>query len=389
MYGGVLLKLLVLNNTIGHLICNAQLVKAQNLTYQVVMSFHSCGSNVGDACNIPLPGWVTAVAQSQPNIWYHDEQNTTDTEYLSLGVDYQALFQGRTPLQIYADYMQSFADNFKQFMPQTINQVQVGMGPAGELRYPAYQTNKWTYCGIGEFQCYDTFMLANLSAAAQQRGEPQWGKGGPDDAGTYDSDPDNAPFFQANTYNSYASTYGEFFLAWYSDALINHGSAILSSANTIFQPYGITIAAKVAGIHWWFTDPSHAAELTSGYFNTDSNNAYLQLATMFKQYGAYFDFTCLEMTDYSNDCDSAPEQLVQQTILAAKQVGIGYSGENALELCSGPCNQGGFNEIYAESTQYGLIQRFTYLRLSESLLSQNNWAIFTAFVQQMAQAESG
>ncbi len=40
----------------------------------------------------------------------------------------------------------------------------------------------------------------------------------------------------------------------------------------------------------------------------------------------------------------------------------GYDGENALELCSGSCSQSGFQQIIKESTQYGAISGFTYLR---------------------------
>ena len=46
-------------------------------------------------------------------------------------------------------------------------EIQVGMGPAGELRYPAYpeSNNTWQFPGIGEFQCYDkvfTILLFDL-----------------------------------------------------------------------------------------------------------------------------------------------------------------------------------------------------------------------------------
>jgi hypothetical protein len=64
----------------------------------------------------------------------------------------------------------------------------------------------------------------------------------------------------------------------------------------------------------------------------------------------------------------------------------GYAGENALELCSGDCNQDGFNQIVKEATQYGPIAQFTYLRLSPSLLSGNNWNVFQNFVKQMHNA---
>jgi beta-amylase len=37
----------------------------------------------------------------------------------------------------------------------------VGMGPAGELRYPSYPESNgtWKFPGIGAFQCYDKVSL--------------------------------------------------------------------------------------------------------------------------------------------------------------------------------------------------------------------------------------
>lgn len=46
--------------------------------------------------------------------------------------------------------MQSFAQTFKSFLGSTILEIQVGLGPAGELRYPAYKWN--SFPGVGEFQ---------------------------------------------------------------------------------------------------------------------------------------------------------------------------------------------------------------------------------------------
>lgn len=41
--------------------------------------------------------------------------------------------------------------------PITLQEIQVGMGPCGELRYPSYPESNgtWKFPGIGEFQCYD------------------------------------------------------------------------------------------------------------------------------------------------------------------------------------------------------------------------------------------
>lgn len=55
-------------------------------------------------------------------------------------------------------------------------EVTVGLGPAGELRYPAYPEGdgRWRFPGVGEFQCYDKYMMADLKAAANDVGNPDW-----------------------------------------------------------------------------------------------------------------------------------------------------------------------------------------------------------------------
>ena len=101
------------------------------------------------------------------------------------------------------------------------------------------------------------------------------------------------------------------------------------------------LAAKVAGIHWLYKHPSHAAELTAGYKNDDMG-AYLparfillilecakeltleQIAKLFRKYNVSFDFTALEMRDDAqpSDCFCAPLELVGQTQTAAKTYGV-------------------------------------------------------------------
>lgn len=39
--------------------------KSAGLKVQPVMSFHKCGGNVGDDCNIPLPSWALSIAKSK------------------------------------------------------------------------------------------------------------------------------------------------------------------------------------------------------------------------------------------------------------------------------------------------------------------------------------
>ena len=50
--------------------------------------------------------------------------------------------------------MKSFRQEMSEFFDdETITEIEVGLGPCGELRYPSYpQTQGWTFPGIGEFQ---------------------------------------------------------------------------------------------------------------------------------------------------------------------------------------------------------------------------------------------
>lgn len=59
---------------------------------------------------------------------------------------------------------------------KVITEITVGMGPAGELRYPSYPEGdgRWCFPGVGEFQCYDKYMLQKLKVAAIEIGTPEW-----------------------------------------------------------------------------------------------------------------------------------------------------------------------------------------------------------------------
>lgn len=50
--------------------------------------------------------------------------------------------------------MKSFRENIADFLETgLIIDIEVGLGPAGELRYPSYpESQGWVFPGIGEFQ---------------------------------------------------------------------------------------------------------------------------------------------------------------------------------------------------------------------------------------------
>lgn len=131
------------------------------LKIEPVLSFHQCGTNVGDECYIPLPSWILDYGQKNPDIYYTDQNGHRDREYLSLGVDHISVFPSkevgkyRTPAEMYEQVMIQFNATFETFIKNgIIDTVEIGLGPAGEMRYPSYQLqdNLWKFPGIGAFQ---------------------------------------------------------------------------------------------------------------------------------------------------------------------------------------------------------------------------------------------
>ncbi|XP_010023784.2 beta-amylase 1, chloroplastic [Eucalyptus grandis] len=372
-----------------------EMAKKHGLKVQAVMSFHQCGGNVGDSCSIPLPKWAVEEVDKDPDLAYTDQWGRRNYEYISLGCDTLPVLKGRTPVQCYADFMRAFRDNFQHLLGETIVEIQVGMGPAGELRYPSYpeQNGTWKFPGIGAFQCYDKYMLSSLKAAAEAAGKAEWGHTGPTDAGHYNNWPEDAPFFKKEG-GGWNSQYGEFFLSWYSQMLLDHGERILSSAKSVFENTGTKISVKVAGIHWHYGTRSHAPELTAGYYNTRYRDGYLPIAQMLARHGAIFNFTCIEMRDHEQPQDAlcAPEKLVKQVALATQKAEVPLAGENALQryddyaheqiLRSALLNIDGYPQEDKEMCA------FTYLRMNPDLFQADNWRRFVAFVKKMKEGKN-
>jgi len=352
---------------------------ARDWQVQVVSSFHQCGGNVGDDCFIPIPSWI----DRNQDIWYKDQSGNHTDEYISLFADGTTLGDesGRTPIQMYSDWFSAFATEFSEYLGTTIVEVMVGMGPAGELRYPSYPLRYWQFCGIGEFQCFDQYALSSLQQAADAAGKPEWGSPlGRSVVGDYNSKPPNSTEFFGSVFQQ---EQGQFFLQWYLDSLKEHGRRVLTEANSVFGSYsGMKLAGKIAGIHWWYGDDSNAAEATAGYYNANGVNGYAEIADVFKSSGeVVFCFTCLEMdNNVAPECASAPETLVAQTSAAALNAGVPFAGENALPRY----DRYAYDQILKSK---GVMTTFTYLRLNSILVEENNLAEWTRFVTLMHEHE--
>lgn len=51
---------------------------------------------------------------------YTDRSGRRNPEYISLGCDQLPVLRGRTPIQVYTDYMRSFREKFKNYLGDVI-----------------------------------------------------------------------------------------------------------------------------------------------------------------------------------------------------------------------------------------------------------------------------
>ncbi|GAB2271701.1 Beta-amylase 7 [Dionaea muscipula] len=363
-----------------------QIVRELKLKLQVVMSFHECGGSFGDDVCIPLPHWVAEIGRTNPDIFFTDKDGRRNPECLSWGIDKERILRGRTAVEVYYDYMRSFRSEFDEFFEDCIiSMIEVGLGPCGELRYPSYPVKHgWRYPGIGEFQCYDQYLLKSLRLAAEARGHSFWARG-PDNAGSYNSQPNETGFFcEGGDYDGY---YGRFFLKWYSQVLLEHGDRVLSLAKSAFE--GTCIVAKLPGVHWWYKTSSHAAELTAGFYNSSNRDGYATVMAMLKKHGVAVSFTCSEMGILDGqegipNVYADPAALAWQVLNAAWDISLPVFSENSL-----PCHsRERYNKILENAKPFNdpdgrHLLSFAYHRLGPSLMERRNFAEFERFVKRM------
>jgi len=348
------------------------LIKDRNMKIIPVFSFHLCGGNVGDTCNIPLPSFVLN-SQSKP--FFVDADGHVDKEYISLGFD-DVKITSRTPIEMYKDWMAAFQSQFSNLISSgVISELEIGLGPAGEARYPSYQLAYWGYPGCGEFQSYDAQLTKKLKADAIAAGHQDWGHN-PDNAGGYNVQPGKSQFWSDGQYNAWNTEYGRWFIKWYATQLNQHADRVLKAARQVFT--GVHLSAKIAGIHWWYMTGCHCAESTAGFNNFYDYDGYRDMLTVFKRYDADVCFTCLEMT--ASWAGSDPPILVNQILNDAAWAGLRFEGENALPMY----DYDSYNRIKGW-VQKGL-KAFTYLRLCDDLMQNNNFNTFANFVNNMHNA---
>ncbi|KAL9688863.1 hypothetical protein QQ045_033289 [Rhodiola kirilowii] len=358
----------------------AEMVKKAGLKLHVSLCFHA-----SKEAKIGLPKWVSEVGDNQPDVYFTDKSGMCYKECLSLAVDDVPVLEGKTALQVYKQFCGSFKASFAPYLGSTITGITMGLGPNGELRYPSHHKVTPDGCvqGVGEFQCYDRNMLNHLKQHAEASGNPFWGLGGPHDAPSYNQSPDANKFFKNNG-GSWESTYGEFFLSWYSSQLVSHGSALLSMASSIFSDKDVTVSGAIPLMHTWNRTRSHPAELTAGFYNTAARDGYEAVVEMFARNSCKMILPGMDLSDEHQPhvSLSSPESLLAQIKSSCSKHSVKISGRNS-SISQLPR---GFQMIKKNLQNENVaMDLFTYQRMGAIFFSPDHFRAFTELVRSLCQ----
>lgn len=360
-------------------------IKAHGLKIVPILSFHQCGGNVGDDCDIKLPTWLwgkyagrtfNGIRLDADDLKYKSEQGHFSPETLQLWAD--ALVANE-----YSDFVNAFKSHFAGYAGDVI-EINVSLGPSGELRYPSYNghDNGSGYPTRGALQAYSRLAVLDfrqkmLNKYGSLAGVNQaWGINLTDVSQI--NPPDNADyFFRHGDYRDIQ--YGNDFVDWYNQSLVDHGKALLANViDTLGNDFpAAKIGYKIPGIHWAMGNPSYprAAEVAAGLiqtsvdFNADSaGHGYHKVvgvakALQDKGRGMVLHFTCLEMDDQDvNPQYSQAKSLVFWVAQEAQRQAVTIKGENA--LAGGVTNDHGWDNI-VNALEFAAYSGLTTLRVGE------------------------
>ncbi|MEO5371453.1 MAG: family 14 glycosylhydrolase [Magnetococcus sp. DMHC-1] len=268
-----------------------------------IFSLHHGGGSVGDGnLNIPIPGWVynqlAREAGLEPNdLKYESETGTLQSDALPVWATVGA--HGPVVMAAVRIFFQAFTQvPFFQELAKAgaFPELNISLGPAGELRYPSYnESDGWKFPDRGFFQCYGRLARQSFREWAQNRLE--WlERDNPDAASNswivfqrnaaHGTDlyenirppggeyaPLQLPHARADesmrNIDYMNNEYGQDFTRWYHECLLEHGKTLLREANSSFSkdPFAsIPLGMKIPGIHWQWrcTGVPRMAEITAG-----------------------------------------------------------------------------------------------------------------------------
>lgn len=365
----------------------ADILARANIKWVPILSFHQCGGNVGDDCSIPLPSWLwkkyAARFGSEKALQYKSEQGNTNAEVLSVWA---------TPYVIdeYRDFMTAFYNHFYH-RAALISEINVSLGPSGELRYPSYNSidvgsgyphrgtlQAYSNLAIESFQEFVFKKYGNLNNIVTAWNRPIYQRS------DIQPPPNASEFFQNQ---QHFTAYGKDFFDWYTDSLHAHGALILRLATHTFtaphSPYKFAdIGTKIPGIHWRMAS-DRLAELTSGMittsagdWNSEEGHGYHKIINFFSNrkreengHNLLVHFTCLEKDNWEDGTygNSLAKNLVFWIGAEARRLQVRLKGENAL---AGPLSSARAWDNMADALKFSHYSGVTILRMEQVLQSE-------------------
>ncbi|MEA9987256.1 MULTISPECIES: family 14 glycosylhydrolase [Subtercola] len=265
-------------------------IVAAGLSIVPIMSFHSCGTGVGDsgdcATPIPLPSFVTAPVNYGGILGTRPADNFYQSEYGNVSTQAVAPWGMAAPrsYQYMKNFMNAFEDHFGAGFSTKISEIAVSTGPAGELREPSYDAQDAGVAGTpgffpnrGILQVYSPaarasfvqWVLAKYGSVAGAGSA--WGIPGLT-LSTISPPDDHDRFFTSGAYLN--SSYGHDLTQWNNESLVNHGRTILDEAIEAFDGSlaHTPLSIKIPGVHWQTMASSpirRAPEVAAGLISTN------------------------------------------------------------------------------------------------------------------------
>jgi hypothetical protein len=329
-----------------------------------------------------------------------------------------AVWQDKLVVAQYQEFMNAFQSHFAAKAGIT-DEINLSMGPAGELRYPSYDAHDGAACGFPTRGCFQAYSdparahfrafvlnkyhdLAGVNAAWKDSlgGTPLTDAAqiGPPD----DQDPANgraAAFISRD--DEFGTQFGRDFVDWYNQSLADHGRRLLDAAIATFSGGAFKnapIGLKMAGVHWQMMDGAdhpRTAEMAAGLIQTSIGSlkdeahgfGYQNILNMVASYRGRakidFHFTCLEKDDMEWDGSSHAFSLAKTLVFWVAQTaadkGLIIKGENALD--GGVMSDHGWDNIW-NAFHWAAYTGVTVLRINavttDSDLGQRRYRDFIA-----------
>ncbi len=384
-----------------------QVITSRGLDIVPIFSFHQCGGNVGDTCNIPLPSWLwnkyqgatlNGVTLDVNGLKHRSEQGNFSSETV----------QGWATQLVQNEYQaftQAFVTRYGTTYANRMQEINVSLGPAGELRYPSYNSHDsgTGYPTRGALQAYSPLAIKSFQQWALAKYgsiagiNAAWGSSVTSIAQV--QPPSNAGFFfSSGDYRT--TTYGKDLIDWYNKSLVDHGErmldTVLAALGSSFP--GAEIGYKIPGVHWSMTGPTpRAAEVAAGLIQTSvdmnavsTGRGYANIVGLANRVadsgrGVILHFTCLEF----NDENFAPQYSQAKTLVGwvgaeAGRQGVKIKGENA--LAGGITSNNGWDNVNQAFDSFPYIG-MTVLRVGE-VASGTGATRYAQFIQKYRPAGS-